>query len=87
MQVGGPVTGTGTPLRESHMARHKQTSVDGMKKPLPVMARLLHYACDSRAAKPASFDKLDFDSMGTPVKCSRPQTWGCSSLVLECGRC
>lgn len=59
MQVGRPVTGAGTPSRESHMARHKQASVDEMKKPLPVLARLQHYACDSRAAKPVSFDGLN----------------------------
>jgi len=33
MQVGRPATGTGTPLRVSHMVRQKQTSVDEMKKP------------------------------------------------------
>lgn len=59
MQVGGPVTGAGTPSRESHMARHKQASVDEMKKPLPVVARLLHYAREFRAAKPVSFDALN----------------------------
>jgi hypothetical protein len=35
MRVGRPVKGAGTPFRESHMARHKQASVDEMKKPLP----------------------------------------------------
>lgn len=38
------------------MARHKQASVDEMKKPLPVLARLQHYAFDFRATKPVSFD-------------------------------
>lgn len=44
MRVGVPATGTGAPSRVPHMVRHKQTSVDEMKKPHSV-ARLEHYAC------------------------------------------
>ncbi len=47
------------------------------------MARLLHYACDFRAAKPVSFDRMESTSMAAVVKCCPSSNLGVILFHVE----